>query len=141
MGGTGRRRLEILTAVDKAEASLAQTAGRRISSRTEVTLSLMTGEFILAPEVEAELDTIWLHIARESGSIDIANRVIDSITENFWLLAQHPFIRRRRDEDWRPALRSFPAGEYVIVHRVLQDRIVLILHVIHGSRDVEALLA
>ncbi len=32
-----RRRLEILAAVDKAEASLAQTAGRRISSRQEVT--------------------------------------------------------------------------------------------------------
>lgn len=100
----------------------------------------MTGEFILAPEVEAELDTIWLRVAKESGSIDIANRVIDNITEISWLLAQHPFIGRRRDEDWRPGLRSFLAGEYVIVHRVIQNHVVLILHVIHGSRDIEALL-
>jgi hypothetical protein len=26
-------------------------------------------------EAEADLDTIWLYIARESGSIDVANRV------------------------------------------------------------------
>ena len=31
-------------------------------------------EFRLAPEVETELDDIWLRIARESGSIDIATR-------------------------------------------------------------------
>jgi plasmid stabilization system protein ParE len=90
--------------------------------------------------LEAELDAIWLRIAQESGSVDIANRVIDNITERFWLLAQHPFIGRRRDEDWRPGLRSFPAEEYVIVHRVVQNHIVLILHVVHGSRDIEALL-
>ncbi len=100
----------------------------------------MTGEFILSPEVEEELDGIWLRVARESGSIDIANRIIDNITELFWLLAQHPFIGRRRDRDWRPGLRSFSAGEYVIVHRVTPDRVVLILHVIHGSRDIHALL-
>jgi hypothetical protein len=29
-------------------------------------------EFRLSPEAEAELDGIWLRIARESGSVDIA---------------------------------------------------------------------
>lgn len=32
-------------------------------------------EFRLSPEAEAELDSIWMHIARESGSIEIATRV------------------------------------------------------------------
>jgi len=41
----------------------------------------------LAPEVEAELDGIWFHIATKSGSIDIADRVIENITDRFWLLA------------------------------------------------------
>ena len=41
------------------------------------------GEFCLAPEAEADLDGIWLRIARESGSIDIANRVLDNITKRF----------------------------------------------------------
>ena len=93
----------------------------------------------LAPEAEAELDDIWYYVAKESGSIDIADRLIDSITERFYLLALHPHIGRRRDEDLRPGLRSFPVGEYVIIYRVEEDD-VLILHVFRGSRDIEALL-
>jgi toxin ParE1/3/4 len=93
----------------------------------------------LALEAEAELDDIWYYVAKESGSIDIADRLVDSITERFYLLARHPHIGRRRDEDLRPGLRSFPVGEYVIIYRVEEDE-VLILHVYRGSRDIEALL-
>ena len=59
-------------------------------------------EFRLAPEAEAEVDEIWLHIARESGSVDIATGVVENITERFWLLARYPFLGRARDEDLRP---------------------------------------
>ena len=45
-------------------------------------------EFRLSPEAEAELDGIWLHIARASGSAETATRVVESIAERFWLLAQ-----------------------------------------------------
>ena len=96
-------------------------------------------EFRLAPEAEAELGDIWLHIARESGNIDIATRVIDDISEHFWLLARYPYLGRARDEDLRPGLRSFPVGDYLIIHRMIEDDVVLILHVVHGSRDIEAL--
>ena len=92
----------------------------------------------LAPEAEAELDDIWYYIAKESRSIEIADRVVDSIADRFFLLATHPHVGRRRDEDLRPGLRSFPVGEYVIIYRVEADD-VLILHVIRGSRDIEAL--
>jgi plasmid stabilization system protein ParE len=47
-------------------------------------------EFRLSPEAEAKLDDIWLHIARESGSMHIATRVVAGITERFWLLARYP---------------------------------------------------
>ena len=92
----------------------------------------------LAPAAEAGLDDIWYHIAKESQSFEIADRVVDSITDRFLLLANHPHIGRRRDEDLRPGLRSFPAGEYVIIYRVEDDG-VLILYVVRGSRDIEAL--
>ena len=46
---------------------------------------------------------------------------------------------RARDEDLRSGLRSFPVGEYVIIYRIL-DEDILILRVLHGSRDIEALL-
>jgi plasmid stabilization system protein ParE len=46
----------------------------------------------VAPQAEAELDDIWYYVAKESGSIAIADRLIDSITERFYLLACHPHI-------------------------------------------------
>jgi len=93
----------------------------------------------LAPQAEAQLDDIWLYVARESGSIEIADRLIDSITDSFYLLACHPYIGRRRDADLGPGLRSFAVGHYVILYRVAQNA-VLILHIFRGSRDIETLL-
>ena len=37
--------------------------------------------YCLLPEAEAELDDIWLYVARASGSIEISHRLIDAITE------------------------------------------------------------
>lgn len=96
-------------------------------------------EFRLSPEAEVELDDIWIHIARESGSIDIATGVVEGITERFWLLARNPYMGRRRNDDLRPGLRSFSADDYIIIHSIVEDEVVLILHVVHGSRDVVAL--
>jgi toxin ParE1/3/4 len=66
------------------------------------------------------------------------DRLIDSITDRFVLLASFPNIGRSRDMDLRPGLRSFPVGEYVILYRI-QKQDVLILRVLHGSRDIEGL--
>jgi toxin ParE1/3/4 len=93
----------------------------------------------LLPTAESELDDIWFYVARASGSIDIANRVIDAITESLFSIGQYPQIGRRRDDDLRPNLRSFPSGEYVIIYRV-DGGDALILHVMRGSRDIESLL-
>ena len=93
----------------------------------------------VAPEAEAELDNIWYYVAKKSGSIEIADRLIDSISARFYLLAHHPQIGRRRDEDLRLGLRSFPVGEYVIIYRT-EGEDALILHVFRGSRDIDALL-
>lgn len=92
----------------------------------------------LSLKAEADLDDIWYYIATRSSSIEIADRLIDSITETCVLLGKHPHLGRRRDEDLRPGLRSFPVRKYVIIYQV-QDSDVLILRVIHGNRDIEAL--
>jgi plasmid stabilization system protein ParE len=44
----------------------------------------------LAPRAAADLDDIWYYLAKESASIEVANRLIDSITDRFFLLAAHP---------------------------------------------------
>jgi plasmid stabilization system protein ParE len=69
----------------------------------------------IAPEAERDLDDIAYYIARETGSIDIAERLIDSITSRFYLLASHPRIGRARD-DLLAGARSFPVGNHVIVY-------------------------
>jgi toxin ParE1/3/4 len=92
----------------------------------------------LAAWARAELDHIWDHIARETGSPDLADRQINAITDRFYLLASWPRIGRARD-DLRPGLRCFPAGEYVIIYRV-EDEDVVVLHVFHGRQDIDSLL-
>lgn len=98
-------------------------------------------EFRLSPEAESELDEIWFYLARASGSAEVASRVIEDITERFWLLARHPYLGRQRDDDLRLGLRSLVAGEYVILHRVENDGGVLILHILHGHRDIAGFFA
>ena len=52
----------------------------------------------VSPEAEAELDGIWCYISHESGSMDVADHFVDSLTNRFYLLATNPHIGRRRDE-------------------------------------------
>jgi len=89
----------------------------------------------LASQAVEDLDRIWFYIATESGSIDAANRLIDSLTRRFLLLAQHPYMGRVRDVDFGPGSRSFAVGEYVVIYRVHEPN-VLILRVVHGHRDL-----
>lgn len=91
----------------------------------------------VAKAAETDLDQIWLHIARNSSNIDIANRVVDSITDRFSFLANFPYAGRARDADFGIRCRSFPVGDYVIVYQVDDDEIV-VLRVFHGKRDLES---
>ena len=92
----------------------------------------------LSEEAEIDLAGIWYYVAKQSGSADIADRLIDSITARFYLLARHPEMGRKRDADLRPGLRSFPVGAYTIIYR-MAGADVLIVHVARGSRDLPAL--
>jgi len=87
-------------------------------------------------QVKAELDDIWLYIAVESSSLEIADRVVETITDTFLQLSKHPNLGRRRD-DIRKGLRSINAGSYVVLYRVEGDNI-RILHVVHGRRDIKS---
>ena len=91
----------------------------------------------LAPEAEADLDELWYYVAT-NASVEVADRLVDSITTRFFLLGLHPGAGRRRD-DLRPGLRSFPVGDYIVFYRVEGDD-VLIQRVVRGSRDLAALL-
>ena len=70
----------------------------------------------VAGDVEVDLDEIWLYVATESSCMDVANRVVDSITDRFFLIASFPFAGRARDDDFGVGARSFAIGQYVIVY-------------------------
>ena len=81
---------------------------------------------------------VWYYVAKESGSIEIANRLIDTLTDRFFILAGFPYVGRARDDDFGPGCRSVAVGEHVIVY-CLENEEVLILRVVHGRRDLHAL--
>ena len=120
-----RLRSEILAAVDKAENSITRGEGRTITraSMRHSQRRQTTRSFAHLPKAEFQYPLMPRHrlapesgfyVARESGSFEIADHVIDNITERFWLLTRRPHIGRTRD-DLRPGLLSFPAGNYVII--------------------------
>src|SRR5260370_6073091 len=92
----------------------------------------------LSPEGEAELDEIWWFIVQSGGGVDTARRVVATIAERFHLLAAFPHLGRARD-DLRPGIRRFTASDYLILYKV-EGEDVLILHVVHGRRNMEVLL-
>jgi toxin ParE1/3/4 len=92
----------------------------------------------VAPRAESDLDDIWFYVARDSGSMEVASRLIDSITDRFLFLSNFPHAGRVRDRDLGVGTRSFPVGDYVIVYCV-EGPDVFILRVVHGRRNFEAL--
>ena len=91
----------------------------------------------LAPEARADLDELWFYVASNS-SADVADRLVDTLTTRFFLLAQYPRAGRQRD-DLYPGIRIFPVGDYVVLYRIAGDD-VLIDRVVRGSRDLDTLL-
>ncbi|HET9400539.1 MAG TPA: type II toxin-antitoxin system RelE/ParE family toxin [Candidatus Acidoferrales bacterium] len=89
-------------------------------------------------QAEADLTDIWCHAAKESGSVEIADRLIESITRRFLLISLYPHLGRRREDVFGQGVRTFPVDEYVIVYAV-DESDVLVLRVVHGRRDIEAL--
>jgi plasmid stabilization system protein ParE len=70
----------------------------------------------LAKRAEADLEDIAYYIAKESGSLETARRVIESITDRFHLLGANPYAGRARDDDLGPGRRSFSGRP--IYHRL-----------------------
>lgn len=67
----------------------------------------------VTPRAEADLDDIWLYVSNDSGRMDVATRLIDSITDRFLFLASFPYMGRTRDE-------NFGAGSQLNTNRLYQ---------------------
>ncbi len=88
------------------------------------------------PRAKTDLAEIWDYIADDSEAR--ADAFIETIDRKFRALAGQPNMGRARDE-LETGLRSFPVGRYVIFYRPTPEGIEIV-RVLHGARDLDALL-
>lgn len=91
----------------------------------------------LARLADTDLDRIWLFIARDN--ISAADRQVTKLHRKFEILAAHPDLGELQPELASGDYRRFAAGTYVVFYRKVDDGIE-IARVIHGSRDIDAIL-
>lgn len=86
----------------------------------------------VSKDAALDLDEIFLYWVRRAG-LKAADRLIDSITDRFWLVGEHPDAGRPSDEAGA-RVKCFPAGKYLIYYRKTR-RGTEILHIFHGARE------
>lgn len=91
--------------------------------------------FRLRPEAEADIEAIALYIAEDNPSA--ARRWYDDILDRCRRLGEMPGMGIARPEV-RPDLRSFPAGNYLILYREIESG-AEIVRVVHGARQWQKL--
>lgn len=85
----------------------------------------------VSEDAQRGLDEIFLYCS-ERASLEVADRLIDNITDRFWLLGEHPDASKSAD-DIAAGVKCFPAGKYLIYYRKAR-RGIDILHIFHGAR-------
>ena len=96
-------------------------------------------DFLIAPAARSELDEIWDYYAVELQNPDAADRIRDEIFNAFDKLAQMPGMGHSRRDLAAEPLRFWPVRSYLIIYRG-EKRPIEIVRVLHGARDVQAIL-
>ena len=86
----------------------------------------------VSPDADRDLEEIFLYWGERAGE-EVADRLIDSITERFWLLGEYPQAGPACN-DIAPGVRCFPVGEYLIYYRKA-GKYTDILHVFRSTQD------
>lgn len=88
------------------------------------------------PQADEDLLDIWTHVAQDS--VEAADRLLRRIDDRCRLLAENPELGERVAR-YRPGLRRFTVGNYVVFYHVIKDG-VEVFRVFHDARDIERLL-
>lgn len=96
-------------------------------------------QFILAPAAKSDIAEIWSYYAAEVEDVDLADRMRDEIFEGIRTVVRAPGIGHlRRDLSSEP-LRFWRVRNFLIIYRH-ETRPLQIVRVLHGARDVKAIL-
>lgn len=103
-------------------------------------------DLLVSPAARADLLAQWHNFALEVANLELADRYIQSVEQTFGTLQRTPAIgplyktsnpKLRKLRSWR--VDHFP--NYLIFYRPLSDESrVEIVRVLHGMRDLQALL-
>ena len=97
--------------------------------------------FQLSPQALSDLDDIWSYIAADG--VDAANRVESAIVSACASLASHPLLGTKRCEITPLPVRFWTVTRFpnfVVVYRP-DTKPLQVVAVLHGKRDLKALLA
>jgi plasmid stabilization system protein ParE len=94
--------------------------------------------FVITELATEDIGQIWDYIAADSS--EQADQFIDLIYAEILRVGSSPRIgHRRSDVAAQPTLLFWPVGRYLIVYRTNSEE-TAILAVLHGSRDIPAVL-
>jgi plasmid stabilization system protein ParE len=94
-------------------------------------------EYVLSKGAELDLDDIWEYIAQDD--IRAADRWIGRLFDAFDALAQNPGMGHKREDLTAYPILFWPVGAYLILYRVLSERIEIVA-VTQGARDIPSFL-
>jgi toxin ParE1/3/4 len=93
----------------------------------------------ISDEARRDLDEISEFLNSHFSEPSIRS-TLGEIEQVFDLLGRLPLAGRARDNDLGNSLRSFATGEYVVLYRLAVFG-VIIVRVIHGSRDIAGIFS
>ena len=73
------------------------------------------GQVVYLPEAEEDLFAIWHYVLEESQSLEVADRLTDTIDDTCGIYADQPEMGQLRP-DLAARMRCFPAGKYVVFY-------------------------
>ena len=94
-------------------------------------------EYVLSTGAETDLDEIWEYIAQDNNQA--ADRWIGKLFDAFDALAQTPGMGHKREDITTYSILFWPVGAYLILYRVLSERIEIVA-VTQGARDIPSFL-
>lgn len=94
--------------------------------------------FILSPEAEQDLDLIKTYLLETAG-MGVARHVLQELREALRFLAAQPDAGHFREDLTDASVRFWPVFSYLVVYDSVK-RPIEIVRVLHGNRDVAAIL-
>lgn len=97
-------------------------------------------DFLIAPAACRDLDVVWEYYAVEQLNPDAADRIRDELFDAFRKLAKTPGMGHLRSDLASEPLRFWKIRSYLVVYRAEREPIEIV-RVLHGARDVQAILS